>query len=141
MHKFLILLILTILLPSACLAQTSTDSVKISVSDLRTANQVFELYDACHDENALLTQQVDDCQQYQDNTHKTIANVQTLLVANEARITDADSVIGLQRQQLTNLQKQMKDKQKIAFRETIGWCVGGFAFGVCVPVLIYFIKH
>ena len=59
----------------------------------------------------------------------------------DRQISDADSIASLQRQQMQNLNKVIKDNRKIATHKTIGWAVGGFAVGVALPVLIYFIKH
>ena len=110
-------------------------------SDITLFNQVAKLYDDQLLKDSVLQEQINDCNEYHDRTEQMISDADSTIRTKDRQITDADSIVKLQQLQMANLTKAIKLNRKIAIRETIGWTVGGFAVGVSVPLIVYFIKH
>ena len=110
-------------------------------SDITLFNQVAKLYDDQLLKDSVLQQQIEACKQYQQATTKAITEADSVIAFKNRQITDADSIAGLQKLQMANLTKTIKLNRRVAIRETVGWTIGGFAMGVSVPLIVYFIKH
>ena len=125
-------------------SSTHSAALKVPFGDLgaeKLFNQVVSMYDNCQAQNAVLSAQVNNCSQYQEQTQFTLETTNLLLKQKDRQISDADSIAGIREQEVTNLARAMKDTKKIATRKTLGWAFGGLVVGVTVPSLIYLLKH
>lgn len=120
-----------------------TQSIKpdsASSSDKKLFNQVVALYDECQEQNEVLQAQVNDCSQYQAQTTITLTASDSLSQARARQIADADSIAGLQRQEIANLNKSIKDQRRLGTKNTIGGVFGGAAAGVALTLLFENLK-
>lgn len=117
-----------------------TQSINSDSQDKRLFNTVVALYDNCKADNEYLAAQVNTCIEYQKQCEATKSIADSIIRTQSILLQKSDSVSKLQRLEISNYGKEVRDEKKISVRRIAGFTVGGFCIGVAVPVLIYLFK-
>jgi hypothetical protein len=106
----------------------------------RLVNKLAALYEGCENENEALQAEMDNCTQYQAQCGTAFGHCNEIISSKSLLLSQRDSIINLQRLEINNFHKEVRDDKQISIRRIAGFSVGGFLIGVSLPLVVYFFR-
>jgi len=124
-------------LPKLSTGQTLLD---IPTSEKKIWNVVSQSFENCKSENLFLVRTLDTCKSAIEKANISIRSKDVTIDRQELLIANLEYTVELQKG-ITKIDLKLEKERKTAATwKTIGFTLGGFGFGVLVPVLIVLFK-